>query len=75
MKIALALLGCTAMALLVTAAPRYHHAVTPSSPHKTSAALADAMSSHGIELGDTAIDLSTPSTSFKPVVYVQTGTQ
>ncbi|MDB5978682.1 MAG: hypothetical protein JWR07_5442 [Nevskia sp.] len=73
MKIALALLGCTAMALLVTAAPPHHHAAIPSSPHKTSAALADAMSSHGIELVDA--EASIPVTGFTPVVYSPVGTK
>ncbi|MFI4979570.1 MAG: hypothetical protein ACHQIO_04425 [Nevskiales bacterium] len=75
MKIALALLGCTAVALLVTAAPLHRHTAAPASPYKTSAALADAMSSHGIELGDTAMDVSTPAAGFKPVAYIQAGTQ
>jgi hypothetical protein len=72
MKIALALLGCTAMALLVTAAPP-HHASVPSTPHKTSAALADAMRSHGIELAD--VEASAPAAGYTPVVYSPAGTQ
>lgn len=73
MKIAMALLGCTAMALLVTAAPPHHHAAVPSTPHKTSAALADAMSSHGIELVDA--EAGTPAAGFTPVVYTPAGTR
>ena len=74
MKIALTLLSCTAMALLLTALTSHHQAVAPS-PHKTSEALADAMSSHGIELGDADIGMNAPAANFKPVAYTQTGTQ
>ena len=76
MKIALTLLSCTAMALLLTALTSHHQAAAAAtSPHKTSEALADAMSSHGIELGDADVGLNAPAANFKPVAYTQTGTQ
>ena len=74
MKIALTLLSCFAMALLLTALTSHHQAAA-ASPHKTSEALADAMSSHGIELGDADIGMNAPAANFKPVAYTQTGTQ
>jgi len=77
MKIALILSGCS-IAVLLLALSAYHQTVD-TSPHRTSEALADAMSSHGIELGDAEADVdtasaaSTDASNFKVVAYRQSG--
>ena len=60
MKITLILSGCITAALLLVLSTQ--HQAADSSPHRTSEALADAMSSHGIELGDASASTDTPST-------------
>jgi len=59
MKIALILSGCTVAALLLVLSTQ--HQTADTSPHRTSEALADAMSSHGIELGDAGTSIDTAS--------------
>ncbi len=77
MKITLILSGCLTAALLL-ALSAYHQTVD-TSPYRTSEALADAMSSHGIELGAPDADVDTTSTArtdsanFKVVAYRQSG--
>ncbi len=79
MKITLILSGCLTAALLL-ALSAYHQTVD-TSPHRTSEALADAMSSHGIELGEPDADVdtasvataSTAAANFKVVAYRQSG--
>ncbi len=60
MKIALILSGCMMAALLLVLSTQ-HRATDTSSPHRTSEALADAMSSHGIEVGDASASTDTAS--------------
>jgi hypothetical protein len=59
MKIALILSGCMMAALLLVLSTQ--HRTTDTSPHRTSEALADAMSSHGIEVGDASASADTAS--------------
>jgi hypothetical protein len=49
MKIACTLLLCAITAVVLTLLP-HRHAAAASAPHRTSAALAETMSSHGIEV-------------------------
>lgn len=67
------LLFCAAAALVLVMLPPHGHAIASSVPQRTSPALAEAMSSHGIELGDAAE--AGEFAAMTPVVYRQAGTQ
>lgn len=73
MKITLKLLGCTLVGLFLVALSSHHTAAAPTGPLRTSDALADAMSSHGIELDDAGANPSPGG--FTPVAYTQTAPQ
>lgn len=64
------LLSCAAGAALLLGHPRQPQAA-PSGPQPPSAALQEAMSSHGIEVGTAG---SSSGVSFQPVAYTQAST-
>ena len=80
MKIMLLLSGAAVAALLLGL--QHQPQAGPSGPQPPSAALQDAMSSHGIEVG-TGADRTTRLTAmddaagvgFQPVAYIQVGTR
>ena len=65
MRITLKLMGCTMVGLLLLALAS-HHPASAISPQKPSEALADAMSSHGIEIDDGG---ASNGTRLTPVAY------
>ncbi len=69
------LLCCAAGAVLLLSHQRQPQAA-PSGPQPPSAALQDAMSSHGIEVGIAGAVANTPArVTLQPVAYTQIGTR